>query len=114
LASLRAGFEEALRQARLAADAAASPDGQAPSVAEQALGRVGALVTVRRGNDLVWGEAAADDIERARRSLAAGDLEATLGHLEKLPPAARDAMAAWSGQARALLEARAALARLAG
>lgn len=112
--TLRASFEEALRQAQQAADAAAAPDGQAPTATERALRRVAGLVTVRRDNEIVWGETAADDIERARRSLAAGDLEATLGHLEKLPQAAREAMAGWVTQARALLEARAALSRLAG
>lgn len=77
-----------------------------------AAARLSGLVTVRRGEEVVWGDAAAGEIERARRALAAGDIEAALARLERLPPAARAAMAEWVAEARALLEARAALVAL--
>jgi hypothetical protein len=115
-ASLRLSFEEAARAARAASDAAASarqPDGSRPGVVDSALARLGGLVTVRRGEEVVWGDAAEAEIERARRALDAGDLEGSLGYIGKLPPAARAAMDGWTEQARALLAARNALRQIA-
>ena len=54
------------------------------------------------------------ELERARRALDAGDLEGSLGHIGKLPPAARAAMDGWTEQARALIAARNALRQIAG
>jgi hypothetical protein len=82
-------------------------------VVDSALSRMGGLVTVRRGEQVVWGDAAEQQIERARRALEAGDLEMSLQQIEKLPPPARDAMQSWVDQARALVAARAALRQLA-
>ena len=115
-ASLRLSFEEAARAARAASDAAASarqPDGSRAGVVDSALARLGGLVTVRRGEEVVWGDAAEAEIERARRALDAGDLEGSLGYIGKLPPAARAAMDGWTEQARALLAARNALRQIA-
>ena len=53
-------------------------------------------------------------LEAARRALEAGDLPGALGKLSPLPPAARTALAAWEGEAQALLAARAAIITLAG
>ncbi len=116
-ASLRLSFEDAARAARTASDAAASarqPDGSRPGVVDSALARLGGLVTVRRGEEVVWGDAAEAEIERARRALDAGDLEGSLGYIGKLPPAARAAMDGWTEQARALMAARNALRQIAG
>lgn len=116
-ASLRLSFEDAARSARGASDAASSmpaqPDGSRPGVVDSALARLGGLVTVRRGEQVVWGDAAEAELERARRALDAGDLEGSLGYIGKLPPAARTAMDPWTEQARALLAARNALRQIA-
>lgn len=111
--ALRLGFEEAAAQARAAAEPAQRADGSRPGVVDSALTRLSGLVTIRRGETVVWGDIAEAEIERARRALEAGDLEAAVAQLDKLPPAARTAMQDWTGQARALLAARAALRRLA-
>ena len=116
-ASLRLSFEDAARAARAASDAAASlspqPDGGRPGVMDSALARLSGLVTVRRGEQVVWGDAAEAELERARRALDAGDLEGSLGYIGKLPPAARQAMDSWTEQARGLLAARNALRQIA-
>ncbi len=111
--ALRLGFEEAAAQARAAAEPAQRADGSRPGVVDSALSRLSGLVTIRRGETVVWGDVAEAEIERAHRALEAGDLDAALAQLDKLPPAARSAMQGWTGQARALLAARAALRRLA-
>jgi hypothetical protein len=111
--ALRLGFEDAAAQARAAAEPAQRQDGSRSSVVDSALSRLSGLVTIRRGETVVWGDVAEAEIERARRALEAGDLDAALAQLDKLPPAARTAMQGWTGQARALLAARAALRRLA-
>lgn len=111
-ASLRLSFEDAARTARAASDAGLQPDGSRQGVVDSALARLGGLVTVRRGDQVVWGDAAEADIARARRALEAGDLDLALSHVDRLPPPARAAMDGWSDQARALLAARTALRQL--
>ncbi|MFC7736389.1 mitofilin family membrane protein [Roseomonas sp. GCM10028921] len=101
--ALRLSFEDAARAARLAAE----PQGQ--SVTDTALSRLQGLVTVRRGDQVVVGDAVSGELERARRSLDAGDLAGAVERLEKLPEPSRNAMAGWIGQARDLVEARAAV-----
>ena len=105
---LRLSFEAAARAAR-----AASEPGQGQGLLDAATSRLSGLVTVRRGEQVVWGDAAAAEIERARRALEAGDIEASIARLDRLPPSAKAAMADWIAQARALEAARAALATLA-
>jgi hypothetical protein len=112
-ASLRLSFEEAAKKARAASDAAMKPDGSKSGVVDSAMTRLGGLVTVRRGEQVVWGDAAEAEIERGRRALDAGDVELSLTFLEKLPPPAKKAMQPWADQARSLLAARAALRQLA-
>jgi hypothetical protein len=108
-AALRLSFEEAARTARQASEPAREGSG----VMEGALSRLQGLVTVRRGEDVVWGDAAGAEIERARRALEAGDLEGSLRHLQRLPQAAREAIRGWTSQAEALVAARAALRQVA-
>ncbi len=108
--ALRLGFEEAARAAR----AASEPAREGQGVVDGALARLSGLVTVRRGEEVLFGDAAAAEIERARRALEAGDLEASLRHLARLSAPAREAMAGWTAQAEALAAARAALRELAG
>ncbi len=112
-AGLKLSFEQAAQQARAASDPATQSDGSRSGVMQSAGQRLSGLVTVRRGEQVVWGDAAEAELERARRALAAGDLELSLAALDKLPPAARKAMDGWADQARALLAARAALRQLA-
>ncbi|NOG71704.1 hypothetical protein [Roseicella sp. DB1501] len=112
-AALRLSFEDAAKAARAASDAAMQPDGSKAGVMDSAMARLGGLVTIRRGDQVVWGDAAEAEIERARRALEAGDIEMSLQHIDRLPPPARQAMQGWADQARSLLAARAALRQLA-
>ncbi|WP_200306189.1 hypothetical protein [Paracraurococcus ruber] len=70
-------------------------------------------MTVRRGDQMLWGASIEPEIERARRALEAGDLEVSVQTIEKLPAPALDAMKGWLDQARALIAARGALRQLA-
>jgi hypothetical protein len=107
-AALRLAFDDAARAAR-----AASEPPTSGSVREAAVARLSGLVTVRRGEEVVWGDAAGAEIERARRALDAGDLETALRHLGRLSPPAQEAMRNWLTQAQALVAARAAIRQLA-
>jgi hypothetical protein len=108
LATLRLSFEDAVRAARQAGETRTSG-----GVVDSAVSRLQGLVTVRRGEDLLVGDAANADIERARRLLEASDLEGALAALERLSPPARQAMRGWLDGAEALAAARAALRQLA-
>ncbi|MCK8785274.1 hypothetical protein M0638_12850 [Roseomonas sp. NAR14] len=108
-ASLRLAFDEHARAARAASD----PGAQQQGVLDSALSRLSGLVTVRRGDQVVFGDAAAAEIEASRRALEAGDLDASLVPLRKLPPAAQEAMRPWVEQVQALIAARAALRQMA-
>jgi hypothetical protein len=107
--ALRLRFEDAARAAMAASD----PGRQGQGVMDSALSRLSGLVTVRRGEEVVFGDAAAAEIEKSRRALEAGDLEGSLAPLQRLSPPAQEAMRPWVEQARALIEARAALRSLA-
>jgi hypothetical protein len=108
-AALKLSFDEHTR----AALAASEPSRDGQGVLDSAVARLSGLITVRRGEDLVWGDAAAAEIERARRALEAGDLPEALARLSRLPPAAQQAMRPWTEQAEALVAARAALRQMA-
>lgn len=108
-AGLRLSFEAAARAAR----AASEPAREGQGMLDSAVARLSGLVTVRRGEQVVWGDAAAGEIEAAHRALEAGDIAAALARIDRLPPSAKAAMADWAAQARALAAARAALATLA-
>jgi hypothetical protein len=109
-AALRLSFEDAARAAR----AASEPAREGQSILESASARLAGLVTIRRGETVIWGDEAAAALEAARRALEAGDLPGALGKLAPLPPNARAALGAWEAEAQALLAARAALLTLAG
>jgi hypothetical protein len=109
-AGLRLGFEDAARAAR----AASEPAREGQSILESASARLAGLVTIRRGETIIWGDEAAAALEAARRALEAGDLAGALGRLSPLPPAARAALSLWEAEAQALLAARTAILTLAG
>jgi hypothetical protein len=109
-AALRLGFEDAARAAR----AASEPAKEGQSILESASARLAGLVTIRRGETIIWGDEAAAALEAARRALEAGDLPGALARLAPLPPAARAALGGWEADAQALLAARAAIVTLAG
>ena len=109
-AALRLGFEDAARAARTASE----PAKEGQSILESASARLAGLVTIRRGETVIWGDEAAAALEAARRALEAGDLPGALGKLGPLPPAARAALSGWEANAQALLAARAAIITLAG
>jgi len=97
--ALRLSFEEALRQARAGAQ-------------ESSLPRLNSLLTIRRGEEVVWGDASEANVERARRALEAGDVEAALGHLSRLPEPIRQGLRGWLEEAQSLAAARFALRAL--
>jgi hypothetical protein len=109
-AALRLAFEDAARAAR----GASEPAREGQSILESASARLAGLITIRRGETVIWGDEAAAALEAARRALEAGDLAGALGRLSPLPPAARAALGAWEAEAQALLAARAAIITLAG
>ncbi len=104
-AALRLSFEDAARAGR----AASEPAREGQSVVDSAIARVTGLVTVRRGEQVVWGDTVPAEIEAARRQLEAGDLAGATARLQRLPAPARAGLAGWLDQAEALLAARAAL-----
>lgn len=107
-AQLRLSFEDAARAGRAASEPPAGA-----SVLDSAVSRLSGLVTVRRGEEMLWGDAAAAEIERARRAVEAGDLDAALRFLQRLSAPAKEAMRNWIANAEALVAARAALRQLA-
>lgn len=70
-------------------------------------------VTVRDGTRVVLGDPIAGVLAQARRALEAGDLAGALQDLDGIAGPAAAAMQPWRDQAQALLDARAALAKLA-
>ncbi|MDB5370532.1 MAG: hypothetical protein JWP20_2090 [Roseomonas sp.] len=107
-ATLRLSFDDAVRAARAAAEPATTGQG----VLEAAATRLSNLVTIRRGDAVVWGDAISGELEGARQALDAGDLAGAVQKVEALPEAARAPMGGWLEQARGLIAARAALAEL--
>jgi hypothetical protein len=67
------------------------------------------LVTVRQGDHVLVGDPAAGVLDRARVALDAGDLAGAVAAAGSLTGPPAQAMAGWLTEARALLEARAAL-----
>jgi hypothetical protein len=111
-ASLRLAFPAAER----AALKVSRPDTEGKPFLDRVLERLQdfRLITVREGDHVVIGNEAASILSHARTLLDAGDLNGAARTVASLtgPPAA--AMAAWLGDARALIAAREALAALAG
>jgi hypothetical protein len=96
-----------------AALAASQPDTDGKPFLDRVLARAQDLVTIRQGDHVIVGDAAAGILARARTALDAGDLPAAVAAVDELHGSARDAMADWLAQAKALLAARAALADMA-
>jgi hypothetical protein len=108
-ADLRLRFPGAER----AALAVQQPDeGNAPFL-DRVWERAQSLVTVRRGDAVVVGNPAAVILARAQTAINAGDLATAVSAVESLKGPPEQAMAPWLSDAKALLDARAALAQLA-
>jgi hypothetical protein len=108
-AALRLAFPRAAR----AALAASRPVDADRPILSRIWARAQELVTIRQGERVILGDPAAGTIAVARQALDAGDLAGAVSALGGLHGPAATAMANWLGDARALLEARAALAALA-
>ena len=106
--------EAALRLAFPAAARAALAAAKSQSEGKPLLARLWAetqdLVTVRQGDHVLVGDPAAGVLARARAALDAGDLAGAVAAVAALTGPAAQAMAGWLADARALLDARAALA----
>jgi hypothetical protein len=105
-AALRLAFPQAARQALVAAHPV---DADKPLLT-RLWAQAQDLVTVRQGDRVLVGDPAAGVLERARAALDAGDLPAAVTDVAALQGTPGQAMAAWLAQARALLDARTALA----
>lgn len=109
-AMLRLAFPAAER----AALAAEQPDLTGMPFWRRVLEKAQALVTVRRGKDVVVGNRSAVALAAAKAALDAGDLAKAVAALNGLADAPKTAMAPWMAEAQSLLAARAALASMAG
>lgn len=93
--------------------AAARPQVAAQPWAERIWDRMQGLVTIREGDRVVIGDSVAGLLARAQLALEAGDLAGAVTALSNLTGDAGKAAETWLSDARALLEARSALAALA-
>lgn len=109
-AQLRLAFPQAQRAA-LAAEQAS--DENAP-LADRVWERAQGLVTVRRGDSMVVGNPSATALSTAKAALDAGDLPSAVAAVNTLTGPPRRAMDDWVTQATALINARSALADMAG
>jgi len=105
-AALRLAFPAAVQ----AALAAAHPPPQGRPLLQRLWAEAQDLVTVRQGNRVLLGDPAAGMLQQARAALDAGDLAGAVGLIGGLSGEPAKAMEGWLGEARALLDARAALA----
>ncbi len=105
-AALKLAFPPAAREAL----AAARPPTEGKPLLARLWAETQDLVTVRQGDRVLVGDPAAGVLERARAALDAGDLAGAVAAVGTLTGAPAQAMAGWLADARALLEARAALA----
>jgi hypothetical protein len=103
---LKADFAPAAYKAIAAALTAEAAD---EGMLEGVLARFEARVT-GLPEEAIEGDSAAAVLSRARAALLGGDLDAALAGVEALPPAAQEAMAAWSEGARVRRDAETALA----
>ena len=103
---LRLAFPQAAREAL----AAARPASDGKPLLARVWDEAQDLVTVRQGDRVLVGDPAAGVLARARTTLDAGDLPGAVAAVASLSGAPAQAMAGWLAEARALLEARAALA----
>jgi hypothetical protein len=104
-ATLKLAFPSAAREAL----AGARPPTEGKPLLARLWAETQDLVTVRQGDRVLVGDPAAGVLERARAALDAGDLAGAVAAVGTLTGASAQAMAGWLADARALLEARAAL-----
>ncbi len=109
-AGLRLSFNQAAEAAQRASQPAIM-DSQ--PFAARLWTRAQQSVTVRQGDRVLLGDPVSGVLAHARQAMDAGDLAGAIAALNGLAGPAAAAMADWTGQARALLEARAALAAMA-
>jgi hypothetical protein len=106
VAELRIAFRQAARNAL----ASAQPAAEGKPLLARLWAQAQDLVTIRQGDHVLIGDPVAGVLERARAALDAGDLAEAVSQVASLQGAPAQAMAGWLGQARSLLDARAALA----
>lgn len=109
-AGLRLSFDKAAEAAQNASQPGAM-EGQA--FGSRLWTRAQQSLSVRQGDRVVLGDPVAGVLAHARQELEAGDLAGAVAALDKLTGPAAAAMSDWLGQARALLDARAALVSMA-
>lgn len=109
-AGLRLSFNSAAEAAQRASQPAIMDD---QPFASRLWTRAQQAVTVRQGDRVLLGDPVSGVLAHARQALDAGDLAGAISALNGLAGPAAAAMSGWVGQARALLEARAALATMA-
>jgi hypothetical protein len=108
-AALRQSFPAA---AKAAEAASLSPNGKV-GFWDQVKLRLEGIITISNGDTVLFGPPAAAVLNQAETALAAGDLAGAVAKLQVLSPASQAAMAGWLAQAKALLDARAALMTMA-
>ncbi len=107
---LRLSFEKAAEAARHASQPALT-DNQ--NFVDRMWTRAQQSVTIRQGDNVVVGDPVSGYLASAREKLDAGDLSGAVKALDGLAGPARAAMSDWIGQATSLLDARAAIAKMA-
>ncbi len=105
-AGLRQAFPAAARNAL----AAARPPSDGKPLLDRVWAEAQDLVTIRQGDRVLVGDPTAGVLARARTALDAGDLAGAVAAVGSLNGAPAQAMAGWLADARALLDARSALA----
>ena len=108
-AELRREFAAAARRAA----AASRPQAANGSLGQRMWAEIASLVTVRAGDRVVVGAPASVVLDAARERVEADDLAGAVAALDALDPAAAAVMADWKARVQSLLDARAALAKLA-
>ena len=107
---LRLSFEKAAEAARHASQPALT-DNQ--NFVDRMWTRAQQSVTIRQGDNVVVGDPISGYLASAREKLDAGDLSGAVNALDGLAGPARAAMSGWIDQAQSLLNARAAIAKMA-
>jgi hypothetical protein len=99
------------------AEQAALEAGQSEELNQPFVGRVWekaqGLITIRRGDEVMVGNPCEVILNRARTALDAGDIVRAITAVESLSGRPSQAMAKWLADAKALVDARSALAQLA-
>lgn len=108
-AQLRMRFPDAAQ----AALASKQPDISDAPFMDRVWERAQGLVTIRKGDQVVVGNPSAIALSHAQAALDAGDLTSAVDVLQSLTGQPGQAVAAWLADAKALLEARSALAKMA-